>query len=169
MEKRQMPSGDVIRRWRIRGASVAAGAVLLGGAAVGATAASADGQSPSPSPSASSSASTAGPDSSGSHAKHPLARALSAVLRVSIRAEAGFGDKAHQVAYLLIYHPKAFSNLPANLQTDLKTLEAAPASERDADASRIKDTALNGGYGEQIQKQAKNIQTKLAQTPAKPQ
>ena len=91
------------------------------------------------------------------------------MLRVSIRAEAGFGDKAHQVAYLLIHHPKAFSNLPANLQTDLKTLEAAPASERDADASRIKDTALNGGYGEQIQKQAKNIQTKLAQTPAKPQ
>ena len=166
MKKRQMPSGDVIRRWRIRGVSVAAGAVLLSGAAVGATAASADGQSPSPSPSASSLASTAGQDSA-SHAKHPFARALPAVLRVSIRAEAGFGDKAHQVAYLLIYHPKAFSNLPANLQTDLKTLEAAPASERDADASRIKDTALNGGYGEQIQKQAKNIQTKLAQTPAK--
>ncbi len=168
MNNRRMPSGDVIGRWRMRGAAVATAAVLLGGAAIGATAASADGQSPSPSPSASSSASTAGPDSA-SHAKRPFARALPAVLRVSIRAEAGFGDKAHEVAYLLIHHPKAFSKLPANLQTDLKTLEAAPASERDADASKIKDTALNGGYGEQIQKHAKDIQTKLAQTPAKSQ
>ncbi|MFP3571032.1 hypothetical protein, partial [Paraburkholderia sp. SIMBA_030] len=52
--------------------------------------------------------------------------------------------------------------------TDLKTLEAAAASERDSDATKIKDTALNGGYGDKIQKAAKAIQTKLSQPSATP-
>ncbi len=87
-------------------------------------------------------------------------------LRIDLRAKTGFGDKAHVLAYGLINHPKAFAKLPANLQTDLKTLEAAPAAERDADAVKIKDTALNGGYGAALQTEAKAIQTKMAQAPA---
>jgi hypothetical protein len=71
------------------------------------------------------------------------------------------------VAYVLIHRTEAFGKLPANLQADLKTLEAAAASERDADAAKIKDTALDGGYGDQIQKEAKAIETNAAKAPAK--
>lgn len=168
MNNTRTPGSRAASLWRIRGGAAAAGAVLLGGAVFGATAASANSQSPSPSASASSAASTAAGSGSGTRAKHPFARALRTELSVGIRAEAGFGDKAHEVAYVLIHHTAAFGKLPANLQTDLKTLEAAASSERDGDASKIKDTALNGGYGDQIQKEAKTIQTKSAQTPAKP-
>lgn len=163
------PRGRSARLWRIRAGATAAGAVLIGGAVLGATAASADSQSPSPYAGASSAAATApGPGSGKQHATHPFARALRTELRVDIQARAGFGDKAHEVAYVLIHHTDAFGKLPSNLQTDLKTLEAAAASERDGDATKIKDTALNGGYGDQMQKEAKNIQTKPTPTPAKP-
>jgi len=157
------------RLWRIRGGVLAAGAVLLGAVAFGATAASADSQSPSPAPGASSAqAPAAGSGKVMAQAKHPFARALRSELRVDIRAGEGFGDKAHAIAYVLIRHTDAFGKLPANLQTDLKTLEAAAATDRDSDAAKIKDTALNGGYGDQIQKMAKSIQAKAAQAPAKP-
>jgi len=72
------------------------------------------------------------------------------------------------VAYVLIHHTDAFAKLPANLQADLKTLESAAAADRDGDATKIKDTALNGGYGNKIQEQAKTIQTNATQMPAKP-
>src|ERR1700694_4137084 len=132
------PSSRTARLWRIRGGATAAGVVLIGGAVLGATAASADSQGPSPPPSPSSAGSTAAGSGRGTQqAKHPFARALRTELRVDIRAEAGFGDKAHEVAYVLIHHTDAFGKLPANLQTDLKTLEAAAASERDGDATKI--------------------------------
>ena len=133
-----------------------AGAVLLGGLAVGTTTAAAATPTPSPTNSASSTAGEQNPTPGG----HKFGRALRTELRVGIKAETGFGDKAHEVAYVLIHHDKAFSKLPENLQSDLKTLEAAPAADRDSDASKIKDTALNGGYGDQVQKLAKAIQTK---------
>ncbi len=79
-----------------------------------------------------------------------------------------FGHRLHTqaVAFRLINHTAAFGKLPANLQSDLKTLEEAAASDRDGDATQIKGTALNGGYGDQIQKEAKALQTRLAQAPA---
>lgn len=165
------PRNRSARPWRVRAGAAAAGAVLAGGAVLGATAASA--ASPSPSPSAgnaSAPGTTAAPGTSnGKHrAAHPFVRALRTELRVDIQAGDGFGDKAHQIAYVLIHHATAFAKLPANLQTDLKTLEAAAASDRDGDAAKIKDNALNGGYGDKIQKEAKAIQAKAAQTPAKP-
>lgn len=155
------------RSGRLRGvrAGVAAGAVLIGATVLGATAATADSQNPAPSPSPSAPVQTG---KGTPHAKHPFAQILRTELRVGIRSAAGFGDKAHEVAYVLIHHTAAFNKLPGNLQTDLKTLEAAPASERDSDATKIKETALNGGYGSQIQKEAKTIQAKSAQAPAKP-
>jgi len=160
------PRNRNARQWRVRAGAAAAGAVLIGGAVLGATSASAASQSPSPSAGASSAA-AAGPGSGKHPAAHPFARALRNELRVDIEAKAGFGDKAHEIAYVLIHHTAAFAKLPANLQEDLKTLEAAAASDRDGDAAKIKDTALNGGYGDKIQKEAKAIQTKLAQTPTK--
>lgn len=167
------PRNPSARRWRIRAGATATGAVLLGGAVLGTTAASAASQSPSPSATASASASSAaataaGPGSGRHHSAPPFVRALRTELTLDIQAKAGFGDKAHEIAYVLIHHTKAFAKLPANLQTDLMTLEAAAASDRDSDATKIKDTALNGGYGDQIQKEAKAIQTKATQTPAKP-
>jgi hypothetical protein len=157
------------RRWRIRVGATAAGAVLIGGAVLGATAALADSQSPSPSAGAPSAAPTAAKPGSGTNdTRHPFARALRTELRVDIQARAGFGDKAHEVAYVLIHHTEAFAKLPANLQADLKTLESAAAADRDGDATKIKDTALNGGYGNKIQEQAKTIQTNATQMPAKP-
>lgn len=173
------------RRWRTRAAATATGAVLIGTAVFGATAASAADPSLSPSAGASStgassssasattgatSSSSASPSSGAAtdkeHAKHPFVRALRRELRIDIQGKSGFGDKAQAVAFRLINHTAAFGKLPANLQSDLKTLEAAAPSDRDGDATKIKDTALNGGYGDQIQKEAKAIQTRLAQAPA---
>ncbi|MGO4234707.1 hypothetical protein [Pseudarthrobacter sp. YAF2] len=160
------PRNRDTRLWRVRAGAAAAGAVLIGGAVLGATSASAASQNPSPSAGASSAA-AAGPGSGKHPAAHPFVRALRTELRVDIQAADGFGDKAHEIAYVLIHQTAAFDKLPANLQADLKTLEAAAASDRDGDAAKIKDNALNGGYGDKIQKEAKAIQTKLAQTPAK--
>ncbi|WP_284987409.1 hypothetical protein [Arthrobacter sp. fls2-241-R2A-172] len=156
MNSMPAPNGRSGRTKMIRGAA-AAGAVLLGGLAIGTTTAAA--ATPSPAPTASAPA-TAGAQGTAPGA-HKFGRALRTELRVGIKAETGFGDKAHEVAYILIHHDKAFSKLPETLQSDLKTLEAAPAAERDSDAQKIKDTALNGGYGDKVQKIAKAIQTKL--------
>ncbi|MDQ6753551.1 MAG: hypothetical protein M3017_09110 [Actinomycetota bacterium] len=173
------------RRWRNRTAAMATGAVLLGAAVFGATAASAADPGPSPSAGASStvassssapattgatSSSSSSPSSAAAtdkeHAKHPFVRALRRELRIGIQGKSGFGDQAQAVAYRLIHHTAAFGKLPANLQSDLLTLEAAAAPDRDGAATKIKDTALNGGYGDKIQKEAKAIQTRLAQAPA---
>ena len=173
------PSG---RRWRKRAAAAAAGALLIGAGVLGATAASA-GTSPSPAPSlsaATASAHTSGAQTPGAQArgakapqaaaKHPgrrpEVRLLRRELRIDIQAKPGFGDKAHVVAYGLIHHPAAFATLPAQLRTDLLSLEAAAAGSRDADAASIKDTALGGGYGATIQKEAKAIAARLAAAPA---
>ncbi|HEY8293762.1 MAG TPA: hypothetical protein VIG41_00365 [Micrococcaceae bacterium] len=173
------------RRWRTRAAATATGAVLLGAAVFGATAASAAGPSPSPAAAASptgasssgapattgaTSPSSASPSSGAAtaqgHAKHPFVRALRRELRIDIQGKSGFGDQAQAVAFRLINHTAAFGKLPANLQSDLSALEAAAASDRDGAATKIKDTALSGGYGDKIQKEAKAIQTRLAQAPA---
>jgi len=162
-------SGNRIARlWGVRGRTTAAAVVLVGGAVLGATAASADSQSPAPSASPSASPSAAAGSGNAKHAAaHPFVRSLRNELRVDIKGGDGFGDKAHVIAYALIHRTQAFGKLPANLQADLKTLESAAAADRDAAAAKIKDTALNGGYGDKIQKEAKAIQDKVNQAPAK--
>ncbi|PYI65850.1 hypothetical protein CVV68_16630 [Arthrobacter livingstonensis] len=165
------------KRWRKRTAAAAAGAVLIGAGIFGATAASATGtfpsttasQSAAPAAQASGSAAPAAQASkaAGKHqAKHPEVRLLRRELRIDIQAKAGFGDRAHMVAYGLIHHQTAFAKLPAQLRTELSSLEAAAAGSRDADAALIKTTALSGGYGAAIQKQAKAVAAKLASAPA---
>ncbi|MBG0739834.1 hypothetical protein IV500_10600 [Paeniglutamicibacter antarcticus] len=160
------------RTGRRRVAAAAAGASLLAAGLFGVSAASAADATPSAA-TPTSAASAPSPGSTTAAAGHAQQNRTSHVhatvreeLRIDLRAKTGFGDTAHVAAYGLIHHPKAFAKLPANLQTDLKALEAAPAAERDADAVKIKDTALNGGYGAAIQTEAKTIQTKMAQTPA---
>ncbi len=163
------PAARRMRRNRVIGS--AAGAALLAAALFGVSAASAAEPAPqtaasgpaTSSPSAAPGTAAAAP----AHAKHPLVATLRKELRIGLQAKPGFGDNDHVVAYALIHHPKAFAKLPANLQSDLKTLEAASAAERDADAGNIKDTALNGGYGTAIQTHAEAIQTRLATAPVK--
>jgi hypothetical protein len=75
------------------------------------------------------------------------------------------GAGLQQVADQLISHPKVFAKLPANLQADLTTLKNAAPADLDAQANKIKDTALNGGYGAKVQKMAEALQN-TAPTPS---
>ena len=75
------------------------------------------------------------------------------------------GAGLQQVADQLIAHPKLFAKLPANLQADLTTLKNAAPADLDAQANKIKDTALNGGYGAKVQKMAEALAKKAA-TPS---
>lgn len=158
------------RRWRKRAVAATTGAVLIGAGIFGGTAAFAAGTSPSPTASTSAAAAgaqvTAAGQGSKTAAKRPEARLLRQELRIDIQAKAGYGDRAHVVAFALIHHPAAFAKLPAQLKTDLSSLEAAAAGARDADAALIKTTALSGGYGAAIQNEAKAITAKLTAAPA---
>ena len=75
------------------------------------------------------------------------------------------GAGLQKVADQLISHPKLFAKLPANLQSDLTALKNAAPADLDAQANKIKDTALNGGYGPKVQKMAEALQKKAA-TPS---
>lgn len=75
------------------------------------------------------------------------------------------GAGLQKVADQLISHPKLFAKLPVNLQSDLTALKNAAPADLDAQANKIKDTALNGGYGAKVQKMAQALQKKAA-TPS---
>ncbi|MHC6594255.1 hypothetical protein [Arthrobacter sp. C152] len=75
------------------------------------------------------------------------------------------GAGLQKVADQLIGHPKLFAKLPANLQADLTALKNAAPADLDAQANKIKDTALNGGYGARVQKMAEGLEKKAAATP----
>lgn len=76
------------------------------------------------------------------------------------------GAGLQKIADQVISHPKLLAKLPANLQADLKTLKGAAPADLDGQANKIKDTALNGGYGAQIQKAAQALGNKAAAAPA---
>lgn len=72
------------------------------------------------------------------------------------------GAGLQQVADQLLSHPKVFAKLPANLQTDLTTLKNTAPADLDPQANKIKDNALNGGYGAKVQKMAQALQKKAS-------
>lgn len=72
------------------------------------------------------------------------------------------GASMQKIADQLISHPKLFAKLPANLQSDLKTLKDAAPADLDSQANKIKDTALNGGYGAKIQKAVQSLGKKAS-------
>lgn len=76
------------------------------------------------------------------------------------------GAGLQKVADQLINHPKLFAKLPANLQADLTALKNAAPADLDAQANKIKDTAINGGYGAKVQKMAQALEKKAAAAPA---
>ncbi|MGA7204490.1 MAG: hypothetical protein WBX27_07685 [Specibacter sp.] len=164
------PANDISARKRwVKPAAAGASALLIGAAIFGAAPALAAGTNPAPVAPSSATPTTPGAPAAGPakhHGTHPFARILRQELRIDLQGKAGFGDRAHLLAYRLIHHKAAFAALPANLRADVVSLEGAAAAERDNAAARIKDTALAGGYGPQILKEAKAIQAKLAQAPA---
>lgn len=76
------------------------------------------------------------------------------------------GAGLQKVADQLINHPKLFAKLPANLQADLTALKNAAPADLDAQANKIKDTAINGGYGAKVQKMAQALAKKAAAAPS---
>ncbi|MBT2568439.1 hypothetical protein J7I84_18445 [Arthrobacter sp. ISL-85] len=76
------------------------------------------------------------------------------------------GAALQKVADQLIGHPDLFAKLPANLQADLTSLKNAAPADLDAQANKIKDTALNGGYGAQVQKLVQSLVNKAEAAPA---
>ncbi|WP_188570915.1 hypothetical protein [Arthrobacter liuii] len=72
------------------------------------------------------------------------------------------GAALQKAADQLIGHPDLFAKLPANLQADLTNLKNAAPADADALATKIKDTALNGGYGAQVQKMVQALVQKAA-------
>ncbi|WP_348789335.1 hypothetical protein [Leifsonia sp. NPDC080035] len=67
------------------------------------------------------------------------------------------GAKAQAIAKRIVADEPLFSLLPDSLQNDLTALKDAPVAERTADAKKIVDTALDGGYGSAIQSLAKQL------------
>ncbi|WP_138416607.1 hypothetical protein [Sinomonas gamaensis] len=118
-----------------------------------------------PSPSASGSAAGAAAGA----AKHPARAALRRVLAVIIRQDgtAQYGPNAQKAARAAVNRfPAAFRHLPAKMQQDLWTLAGAAADQEVSDAQAVKDNALNGTYGPEVQKLAQAIQKAPAKSPA---
>jgi len=76
------------------------------------------------------------------------------------------GAGLQKIAEQVISHPKLLAKLPTNLQTDLETLKEAAPADLDTQANKIKDTAMSGGYGAQIQKAVQALGKKAAAAPA---
>ncbi|MFK0003235.1 hypothetical protein [Paenarthrobacter sp. NPDC090522] len=140
--------------------SVLAAGLLLGGGTVAANAAT-----PTPTPSTSSTASAApspSPSREGLGARFFAHPAAHAVLRFFIKGDSsktGYGERAAKLAgFILDKRPHWADRLPEALQADLKTLRDAAKDDQTAVATKIKESALNGGYGERIQKAAQKLQ-----------
>ncbi|TFD46543.1 hypothetical protein E3T55_16875 [Cryobacterium frigoriphilum] len=76
------------------------------------------------------------------------------------------GLSPEKIAAALAENPALFDKLPQELQTDLTELQATPEADRAADADAIKTTALEGGYGEQIQTIAERVVQNFADADA---
>ena len=163
------PGHALRKRWMIGGASVLCAVALLGAASASANAAD-PGSSGMPAVAASHHpvSTQASPKHPAGKAAHKAGHALRAELATVIRNGKNAGDLAAARAITLVdTHPKFEAKLPAALQSDLKTLADAPASQRAADAAKIKTDALSGAYGAKIQKLAQNIQARITAHPAK--
>ncbi|MET3811981.1 hypothetical protein [Arthrobacter sp. UYEF3] len=76
------------------------------------------------------------------------------------------GAGAQTIAEQVIARKNLFAKLPADLQSDLQGLKSAGPVDVDAQATKIKTTALSGGYGAQIQKIIEHLVAKHTATPA---
>lgn len=141
---------------------VLAAGLLLGGGVIAANAASSS-NAPSTTAAASSQPNaTAAVAAKAALARHPLASALRFFVNGD-SSKPNYGQRAAKIAaFILDKRPKLAAKLPAALQADLKALKDAADGDRDAAATKIKDTALNGGYGPKIEAEAKRMQEQKA-------
>jgi hypothetical protein len=93
------------------------------------------------------------------HPEHPLAGLLPGTHHGHhAKAQAqDAGQAVVKMALRLVDIPAVFSQLPAQLQSDLTDLKNAPAAEQAADAKTIETAALNGDYGQAIQTIAERL------------
>lgn len=71
-----------------------------------------------------------------------------------------YGDRIeHRADRRQVRHDLFFSLLPADLQSDLTKLKAAPADQREQLRGDIMTKALAGGYGPDVQKAAEQLQS----------
>lgn len=99
------------------------------------------------------------------HPEHPLAGLLPGTHHGHqghhAKAQAqDAGQSLVKMALRLVDIPAVFSQLPAQLQSDLTDLKNAPAAEQAADAKTIETAALNGDYGQAIQAIAERLVAK---------
>lgn len=145
------------RKARTAVVGVLAAGLLLGGGVLAANAATST-NVPSTTAAATSHPTTTAAAAKTALARHPLA----AGLRFFVNGDSSkpnYGQRAAKIAtFILDKRPKLAAKLPAALQADLKALKDAADGDRAAKATHIRDTALNGGYGPQIQAQAKRMQ-----------
>ncbi|MDQ6754425.1 MAG: hypothetical protein M3017_13740, partial [Actinomycetota bacterium] len=71
-------------------------------------------------------------------------------------------DSAQRLAKKAVSNQQFFGRLPANLKTDLTTLAGASGANVSTQAQKVKSTALDGGYGQQIQQLAMHLQSMVA-------
>jgi hypothetical protein len=81
----------------------------------------------------------------------PISAKLESEISADVASGHGLGDVAAKIATTVSEDDALFSALPKALQSDVTTLAKAPASERVADLQKIEDSALDGGYGHQLQ------------------
>ena len=74
---------------------------------------------------------------------------------------ASLGSEGAQVAKAVTGDSQLASKLPASLRADLSTLASASASAQTGDVQKIATTALQGGYGAQVQQLASQIGQEL--------
>ncbi|MHC6218905.1 hypothetical protein [Arthrobacter sp. MMS24-S77] len=145
---------------------VLAAGLLLGGGVLAASAAT------STNSTSTTAATTTQPTATGAVAaktaavRHPLAAALRFFVNGD-SSKPNYGQRAAKIAtFILDKRPNLAAKLPAALQADLKALKDAADGDRVAQATHIKDTALNGGYGPKIQAEAKRLQEQKADRKA---
>lgn len=71
------------------------------------------------------------------------------------------GDDGAAVAVQITGDAQLSAKLPASLRTDLSSLAAAPESERTADVQHVITTAVSGGYGQDIQQLAQQVEQQV--------
>lgn len=80
------------------------------------------------------------------------------LLSTGSSAATQLGADAAGVASAVTGDSQLASKLPDSLRSDLSQLASAPAADRTADVQRIATTALSGGYGDQIQQVADQVE-----------
>ncbi|TFD74475.1 hypothetical protein [Cryobacterium fucosi] len=151
----QAPRASRSKRLTVGAASVLAAAALLGAGVQGASAA--------PLTATPEHTAGAGASASASASAEPAsAGAVLSSIQKELRGDLSNGQdtnvKAQKVAATLVDHAELFASLPANLQADLTALKDASAADRAAAVQTIRNTALDGGYGEQIATVATAVQ-----------